>query len=564
MTLYDQYIDEVSKDKIIIGELVKMAVSRHLSDILKSQDDNYPYVFNRERADRAITIAKLHKGTKGREFKGKLIDLQPFQGFLLAMIFGWVKKSDGYRRYTMVYFEVARKAAKSELAALVASIMAIFDGEETAEVYTAATKRDQAKEVFKAAKKMIEYLRADYPEIKDMVKLYRDSVLVSSTDSVIKPLSSDHDSMDGMSVHCAVVDEYHAHKTDALLEVIRSSQGMLTQPLTFVITTAGINIQSPCYELRGYVCDVLKGAIEDDIIFGMIFSLDDPENEWEIEEMWAKSNPMIGVTPKWDFMRGEYNTAKQRGGTKLAQFKTKNLNIWLSGSSEWIPDKYVLQSFMPTDISLEEMRGRSCVAAIDLASDYDITALNLLFPPIDEDQKYRTYRFYFIPDQNALERSERDRVPYLKWIEQGYIQTTVGDVTDYRYLRKFINSLAEIVNIECLGYDAWNSSQLMIELIEDGFTVNKQSLSVTALNAPTEEMGRMYRGGIIESNYDPVYRWMMLNTELEYGYNDNKRPCKNSREEKIDGVIAELISIATLLNRDKWNKNKYGTGVYIG
>lgn len=563
MTLYDQYIDQVSSGEIITGELIQLAVQRHLSDMDKSQDDSYPYIFDRDKADRIIKIAHLHRHTKGREYKGKLFDVQPFQAFLLASLYGWVNRETGYRRFTTIYFEVARKAAKSELAALICNIMAVWDQEQSAEVYTVATKRDQAMEVFKAAKKMSEYLRQDYNTLKDIIQIYRDSVFVTSTDSVIKALSSDYNSMDGMSVHCGIIDEYHSHKTDSLLEIIRSSQGMLVQPLSMVITTAGWNIQSPCYELHEYCADVLRGVIEDDRTLALIYNLDDPETEWEQEEMWIKSNPMIGITPKWDFMRSEYKTAKQRGGTKLASFKTKNLNMWLSSSSEWIPDQYVQDSY-DDEITEASLIGRSCIAALDLASDYDISALVLLFPPEDEGEKYKCLRYYFIPDENARERSERDRVNYLRWIEEGYMITTPGDVTDYNYIRQHILRLSSMYHIDCIGYDAWNSSQLVSDLVSDGHNVHKQSLTVAALNAATEEMGRLYRGRMISSPTDPVYRWMMLNVELEYGYNDNKRPKKNARGEKIDGVISELISIATLLNKDKWNKMTYGTGVYIG
>lgn len=563
MTLYDTYIQDVSSGSVITGELIQLAVQRHLSDVDKSSDDSYPYYFDRDKADRIIKIAHLHRHTKGREYKGKLFNVQPFQAFLLASLFGWVRKDTGYRRYNTVYFEVARKAAKSEMAALICNIMAVWDQEESAEVYTIATKRDQAMEVFKAAKKMSEYLRKDYNTLKDIIKIYRDSVFVSSTDSVIKALSSDYNSMDGMSVHCGIIDEYHSHKSDSLLEIVRSSQGMLTQPLSMVITTAGWNIQSPCYELHEYCADVLRGVIEDDRTLALIYNLDDPESEWEDEEMWIKSNPMIGITPKIDFMHSEYLTAKQRGGTKLASFKTKNLCVWLSSSSEWIPDEYVVDSFDDT-ITEESLIGRTCIASLDLASDYDVSALNLLFPPIDEGEKYKSLRYYFIPDENARERSERDRVNYLKWIESGHMLTTIGDVTDYNAIRHHINSLRERYNIECIGYDAWNSSQLISDLVGDGYNVHKQSLSTTALNAATEEMGRLYRGRMISSPPDPVYRWHMLNTELEYGYNDNKRPKKNSRGEKIDGVISELIGIATMLNKDKWHKHTYGMGVYIG
>jgi len=535
---YLQYMDDVLHEKIVVGRLVRLAVQRQQDDLKRQTDKNFQYYFNERKAKAALTVLSLLTHTTG-DWKGMRFQVQPFQAFRFACIFGWVRKDNEKRRFRRVYCEVARKQGKSEEATAMGIIGLLFDNENTPQIYSAATTREQAKIIFMAAKIMLRQLADMSPAIKQIVKIQREAIYGIKNDGIFKALSSDATTLDGLNPHMALIDEVHEHNDTSVIEVMETGMGARSQPLLYMITTAGFNVEGACYAIRRNCINVLEGKVVDDSLFTVIYTIDE-DDDWADESVWIKANPQIGITPSWEYMRSKYTDAANKGGRAQVEFLTKNLNVWTRSHTTWIKDDTWVS--LGADFTPEQLRGKRCYAGLDLATTTDICALCLLFPPDEDCEKYRVLFHFWCPKDNAIERSKRDRVDYVKWADDGWLTLTPGNTTDYAYIRNEVMSIAETYQLHSVAYDRYNSSQLVIDLLSDGIRMEKFSQSVINMNAPTVDLEKNLLDGTIEHNDNPVMRWMMGNVAIHRDANGNIKINKAKAIEKVDGAVSMVMA----------------------
>ncbi len=557
---YQRYIDGVLSGKLLVCKYVRQAVERQVNDLKRAKKKDFPYEFDEREAARWIAFISALRHTSG-EWKGKSFLVQDFQAFRWACLFGWQRKDGKGRRFRRAYIEVARKQGKTEEAAAVALGGLLIDGEETAQVFSAATTRQQAKIVYGAAKIMSRELKKDSEAADGSIRLLAHRILNTSTDSFFEALSSDAWTLDGLSPHFAIIDEYHAHPTNEVLKVIETGMGARRRPLTYIITTAGFDIESPCFNLRRTAIDILNGSKHDDTFFTAIYTLDEGD-DWNDEKVWVKANPQIGVTPTLEFMRSEYTKAVNEGGQSEVEFKTKNLNVWTSSSKTWIADE--IWQACPVKIDEEALIGRSCYVGLDFASVADFTAACLLFPPeVDsEDGEYILKWFFWIPE-DVLKIRSRDFPDIMKWVvpkrkkadgvmvmptikdatAEKCIFVTPGNVTDYDYLVEEMGRIADLYGVLSVGYDPHNAWQTMAKLQDMGFEMEVFRQGIVSMSAPSKEFERLVKKGCINHGGNGVMRWMMANVLPSIELNENLRLKKMSKHQKIDGVIAAVVAL---------------------
>ena len=533
--LVKEFVDSVGANPLRYNEAVRLCVERHIKDLQSTEN----YYFDEAEAERAIRFVCLLRHTKGAWAKKKFA-LQPFQAFTLWVLFGWRRNDNGARRFRKSYIEIPRKNGKTEFAAAVAIYLAFFDKEEGAEVFTAATKRDQAKICFDACQTMIRHLQHDSARAKETIKAFRNTIFSEQTRSKIEPLSADYDTLDGLNPHCAIIDEYHAHKTDGLLKVIETGMGSRLQPLLFIITTAGFNKESPCFNLRRVCLDILKGSKTDETVFALIFGIEEGD-EWDNEATWEKANPNLGITPYIEYMQSQCTKARNEGRTAEIEFRTKNLNEWTTVASTWISDLVWENAGGAFDAT--ELRGRLCFGGLDLATTRDLSALCLLFPPENEDEKIKVLLWFWCPEENAKTREKSDGVPYSQWAADGYLHLTEGNVTDYNFIKSKIRQLNEEYTLHSIAYDRYNASQLVIDLQDEGARMSPFSQRIGTMSAPTKELERMVADGSLTHGGNPVLAWMNRNVAIKTDADGNIKIDKDKSQEKVDGMVALAMSI---------------------
>lgn len=523
-------------DELVCKE-VRQAVERQARDLERQADPEFPYYFDREEAQRVLSFIGILKCTGG-QWKGKRIPLADFQCWRYAVLMGWRRKDDGYRRFRVAYIEVARKQGKSEEAAALCSYAVVADGEQSGQVFSAATTRQQARIVFKAARIMLRELSKESPSVRKRLQLLANRVVDTPTDSYMESLSSDAWTLDGLSPHVAVVDEYHAHPNDEVVEVLETGMGARTQPLLCIITTAGYNMQGPCYKLRHTAKNILSGVLEDDTLFAIIYTLDEGD-DWKDETNWKKANPNIGVTPKWEFMRAQYRKAATRGKSAEVGFKTKNLNLWVGSSTGWIKDETWMAC--PSKIDLESLRGKVCYGGLDLASTSDFSALCLFFPGLEGDA--HTMLWYFWLPEEAYEDRLSQMPSLLDWRTEGWLEVTPGNVMDYDYILDRVKELAALYEMQMIGVDPYNAKQLVLQMQQAGVPVQEFSQGIMNMSGPTKQFERLVNKGDINHGGNPVLRWMMGNVYLYKDSKENIQVHKGKSQDKVDGVVAAVVAL---------------------
>jgi len=546
MNLAARYINQVTKNKVRVCEYVRLAIERHLSDLKRQSNRSFKYYFDEQEAQRAIDFIKILRHTKGAK-AGQLFDLQPFQAFVAWSVFGWRKKSDGFRRFRKVYKEIARKNGKTEFAAAIALCCFFLDYESGAEIYTAATKRDQASICFDAIKMMVRKLRRDSDSVKKTVGIHTYNIHIVEDGRKIEPLASDYDSLDGLSPHCAIIDEYHAHKTDSLLKVLETGMGARDQPLLFIITTAGTNVESPCYKYRKMCIEVLRGIKQDDSLFAIIYTLDKGD-KYQIKRNWIKANPGLKTILKPDFLPNQLTTAKNEGVTAEIHVKTKNFNIWTTTSTSFISDEKWTAS--GSEFSKNSMRGAECWGGLDLASNKDITAFVLFFPD-EEEAANRLLCWFWCPLDTAKQRSKTDGVDYLQWAKDGWLTLTPGNVVDQKYIIRDILAIAEDYQIKAINYDRWNASQIVIELEDEGAPMFPYGQGYSSMSAPTKELEKQILAKELNHGNNPVLRWMASNVSITSDPADNIKIDKKKSSEKVDGMVSAVMAVAGWMSKSE-------------
>lgn len=518
-----EYADRVLSGDIVVGKPVRMACERHLRDL-----DNPNLRFDEDKADLAIAFFEALTHSKG-EWAGTPVMLEPWQKFIIGSIFGWFR-ADGTRRFRKSYTEVARKNGKSLVAAGVGLLLAFFDGEPGAEVYAAATKRDQAKIVWGEARRMVKANEGLRKRITTLVA----NLHIEQTNSKFEPLGADEDSMDGLNIHGVIIDELHAHKNRKTYDVLNTATGARRQPLMFIITTAGYDRESICWQEHDYGIKILERTIDDESFFAYIATID-PEDDYGDPAVWIKANPNLGISVKVDKIAEAVAKAKAVPGEQNALLRL-HMDVWTQQADRWID----IATYEACDIAFDpdELRGRMCFAGLDLSSTKDISALELWFPPEDEGEPVKVLSQFWVPEDNISTRARNDRVPYDVWVDQEYIKATAGNVVDYDVIRNDINELAKLYDIREIAIDRWNSTQLQTQLAGDGFTVADFGQGFASMTAPTKEIERVILERSIWFGQNPVLKWMFANVAVEQDAAGNLKPSKKLSREKIDGVVA--------------------------
>lgn len=535
MSNYITYAQNVVDGKILACEYVRLSCRRFLDDL-----SNPELEFRPKKVELFIKFASLLKHIKG-EFAGQKVVFEPWQLMIVASIFAIYRRDTGKRKYQASYIEVPRKSGKSFLAAVMCLFALICDGESGAEVLICANSAKQAFEVdFDTVSKLCKQLD---PKGKDL-RLYRDSIRVEKTASKLMVLAADSSRMDGFNCSFGLIDEYHEAKDSSVSDVIRSSMGMRKSPHLCTITTAGFNKQGPCYDLRSYGIDVLKGNKIDESLYVIIYTLD-AGDDWTNERMWKKSTPNLGITNDIDSLRQIVNRARQNPSDEV-ETKTKHFNIWCDSSSVWIPEHILKKCLKKVDLSyFIDKKNYLVYLGFDLASVSDLTALCFLFVDPDEE-KYFFKVFYYLP-RTAIEGKFNSEL-YKYWSSKGYLILTDSPTTDYNYIKNQILYWYEKLDIQGIYYDSWNSTQLVNDLINEGLPMKAFSQSIGHFSRGTKEYERLVLSEKVVIDDNPINRFCHDNVELKVDMNGNCKPIGDHQSKKIDGVIAELTALGGYLD----------------
>lgn len=492
--------------------------------------------YDKAKADRAVKFIENLCHTKGK-WAGKRFWLLPWQEQLIRDIFGIVKP-DGYRQFRTAFVEICKKVGKSELAAAVALYLLYADNEPSAEVYGAAADRQQASIVFDVARQMVEMSPALLKRSKLMTATKR--IVNYGNSGYYQVLSAEVGGKHGFSVSGLVFDEIHTQPNRQLYDVLtKGSSDARQNPLHFIITTAGTDRHSIAYELHTKAVDILEGRRVDPTFYPVVYGLKDDE-DWEDEANWYKVNPSLGYTVDIERLRDAYREAKQNPADEVT-FKWLRLNMWVSSTVAWIPDAIFMKG--NEEIDLAALEGRDCYGGLDLSSTGDITALVLMFPPRDEDEKYILLPFFWVPEETIPQRVKAASVPYDIWEKQGFLLSTEGNVIHYDFIEKFINDLAEKYHICEIAVDRWNATQMIQNLEGDGFTMVPFGQGFASMSGPTKDFYRLLMEGQIIHGGHPVLRWMAGNVVVDTDPAGNIKVTKAKSKEKIDGIVAAIMAL---------------------
>ena len=508
-------------------------------------------VYDKSAADYAVAFIENLCHTKGT-WAGKPFELIDWQEQIIRDLFGTLKPN-GYRQFNTAYIEIPKKQGKSELAAAVALLLTCGDGEERAEVYGCAADRQQAAIVFDVAADMVRMCPALSKRVKILASQKR--LIYTPTNSFYQVLSAEAYSKHGFNIHGVVFDELHTQPNRKLFDVMTKGSGdARMQPLYFLITTAGTDTHSICYETHQKAKDIIEGRKIDPTFYPVIYGADESD-DWTDPKVWKKANPSLDITVGIDKVKAACESAKQNPGEENA-FRQLRLNQWVKQAVRWMPmEKWDKCAF---SVDEDELEGRVCYGGLDLSSTTDITAFVLVFPPLDNEDKYIILPYFWIPEDNLTLRVNRDHVPYDVWERQGYLQTTEGNVVHYGFIEKFIEKLGERFNIREIAFDRWGAVQIVQNLEGMGFTVVPFGQGFKDMSPPTKELMKLVLEQKIAHGGHPVLRWNMDNIYIRTDPAGNIKADKEKSTEKIDGAVATIMA----LDRAIRCGNDHGASVY--
>lgn len=558
VNMANQYARDVLNGKILACKSIQLACQRHLNDLKISLDKDYPYRFDRELAEHACRFVQLLPHSSG-DLAGQKLKLEPWQAFAFSSIFGWVTKKTKKRRFREAYIRVARKNGKSFFAAGIGTYMFCADGENSAEVYCGATTMAQAKKVFTPARQMADRL----PSLRSKfnISVWVDS-LTRPDGSLFAPIAGKPG--DGDSPHCAIIDEYHEHDMDHMYEAMTLGMGARSQPLTLIITTAGTSLESPCYDKDKQVKEMLNGHVPNERLFGLIYELDEGD-DWTDPTNFIKANPNLDVSISFDDLLAEMEVAKQVP-RKVNAFKTKRLNIWVSGKAAFYN---MTQWHAAADKSLryEDFAGEDYYLGLDLAQRLDLNAGVGVFVREIEGKKhyYCISPKFWVPEDTVRSTDPKiaktaDR--YVKFVEMGALEATDGAEADYREILASIIDLQEInkVRISEIPIDPSGATALSHELQDHGFEPISIRQDYTNMSPPMKELEAALAGGRFHHDGNPVLSWCISNVigKNVPGSDDIVRPTKGDKQSKIDGATALFMAIGrAMLNGRASNQSVY-------
>jgi phage terminase large subunit-like protein len=522
------YIEGVQSGELVAGELLKLSVKRYLND-LKNGYELRTGVFNRCCG----FIGKLQHYT-GLS-RGKRFDLEGWQLFIVANIVGLYRTGTNLRKYNYSYIQIARKNGKTFMMAALALYYLLFD-DWAAEVVLSANTFQQSQLMYNVCQTLMAQID---PNLKYHTFHRGKDIIFRSTNSILHTIATKSRGLDGFNVSFAVIDEYHAAADASVRNVLASSMGMRENPHLSVITTAGFNLESVCFQLRNDCVDVLKGLSPDNNTFSAIFELDAGDTiEFSdaAKRKWAKSNPNLGVTVRPDWLEAQVRTS-QEFKTEEVNVITKNFNMWVNGAQAWIDEKHLKFETLPAFKKTDTL----AYVGIDLSSVSDLTAVNYL---IKKNEIYYFDTRYYLPEK-FVTVSNYNKMKFREWAEQGHLTLTPGNVTDYDYILNDLLVYPYLIN--GVYYDTYNATQFAISATMKGMNMVPYSQSQGSFNRPTKEMERLILTGMAVFNPNPLTLYCYRNVKLRQDYMGNVKPDKSDRLNKIDGVIAQLMSLAGYL-----------------
>ncbi|WP_366938245.1 terminase TerL endonuclease subunit [uncultured Brachyspira sp.] len=567
MYSYEEYINKVINKELPVCQAAFLAVKRHLEDIEKSKNNDYPFYFDEDEAKRPITFIQSLVHTKG-EWANHNIILESWEQFIIASIFGWRRKENKLRRYKKAYVQVSRKNGKTTFASGIGNYCFFCDSpaEAGVEIYYIATKKDQAKIAWSESERQIRKAKALN---KEAITYKQTSTITKKKDtaSKSKPLGQDSNTEDGLNPHLVIVDEYHAHPDNELLNVLESGMGARRQPLTFIITTAGFDKTSVCFSEYEYAKQILQGSLNNDEYFCIIYEPDNIKDIWifmseykeklnnnqntqEQEELINniifQANPNINISVKDSYLKSRLFEGLDKP-VQRTDILTKNLNVWTQASEVWISSDRWLKSYLHQNININELKGKRACIGLDLATTRDIAAYVLCFDTVDNDPYILLPRF-FMPKENIRQRSKEDRVPYELWASQGLITLTNGDIIDFDIIESSILQDAKDFEIIEIAYDPWKAIEIITHLESEGFKMQqvRQSFAVGGLSEGTSLFEKTIDERKLLHGNNPVLNWMISCCEVKTDGRDNYLPVKPDRRrsyKRIDGVVASIMAL---------------------
>lgn len=558
------YAEDVVDGRVLAGNLVRLACKRHLKDLEKSLRKSYPYTFDPDYAGFACQFIEALPHTKGkwavaRHGVSRNIRLEPWQIFFIACLFGWIHKATGLRRFRKAYLCVPRKNGKSIIAAGIGLLMLAADEEQGAEVFSGATSEKQAWEVFRPARLMA--LQTPGLRKRFGVRVNAKSLHVFRTGSRFEPVIGDPG--DGASPSCAIVDEFHEHKDDNLYDTMLTGMGSRDQPLMLVITTAGTDLAGPCFALQDDVSQILRGLVQDDEQFGIIYSVDE-DDEWTTEKALRKANPNYGVS-----VSGEYLASRQaeaiRSSRKQNTFKTKHLNIWCGARSPWM-NLEAWEAVKDVSLRIEDFLREPCWIGLDLSSKIDLSAAVKIFvrklptpirnpetgeTSLQELDHYYAFGRYYVPEERVLEPEKKH---YAGWVAEGFLIQTGGAVIDHNRIELDLVDDSEKYQLEEVGFDPYGATQLVSNLQDlHGIDTVEIPQGVKHLSDPMKWVEAMVLAGRFHHDGNPVFTWAVANVTARVDGNENVYPRKERPENMIDPAVAAIMAMArAMVGESRW------------
>lgn len=523
---YEKYIQDVESGKIVTGNLIKCAVRRFRE--FEAREDIY---FDKKCVDAGIEFISLIKHYLGKH-AGEPFVLSPWEAFIFAYIFGFKWKDSGLRVVRSVYIEMARKQGKSAFTAAISLYMLLVDGEASPEIVLCANSREQAKIILAITQNFSKSLDRN----GKVLKQYRQEIDCKANNGFIKIISSDASKGDGMNISFFCEDEFHEAKDRRLYDVLASSQGMRTQPLAMTITTAGYNLDGPCYDMHTLGVEILNGVKQDDKQAFFIFNLD-PEDDWQDPDVWIKANPNLGVTVTKEFIAGEIKKAVNDSTAEVG-VKTKTLCQWVQSKLTWIPREIIAKQMAPVD--LQDYAGQFCIIGVDLSTVSDFSSISVFLPPVDGGP-YVFKSYTFLPEETI--REHPNKILYEKFIQEGTMIVTDGNVINYDFIAAKINEISQICPVSAIYYDKYNATQWAITMTDLGYNLIPFGQGVSNYNGCTKEFERLAREGSLLIDKSSNVLWQFGNVFLKVDSQGNAKPSKESYSKKIDSVISMTTAL---------------------
>ncbi|MBQ6498190.1 MAG: terminase large subunit [Bacilli bacterium] len=522
------YYNLIVSGKIEVSKKVKKQYEMIINDL----NNPNKYHFDIDKATRPITfIEKFCKHSKG-QWAGKPVVLDLWQKAIIQTIFGFVDDK-GFRRYRECFIVVARKNGKSTLLSAIGLYMLFADHEGGAQICCVASKKDQAKIVFEEAKNMVSQSKL----LQKHIRKRKSDLYVDLTFSTFEPLASDSNTLDGLNMHCGILDEVHAWKDRNIYDVSKQSMGARQQPLLVSISTAGFireNIYDSLYELSE---DILNGIKKDERFLSFIYELDS-RSEWTVQKKWIKANPGLGTIKGIDYLKEQVKRARN-DKNYLPTLLTKDFNIRETGVGSWLTFETVENKEV---FKLEDLRNCYGIGGVDLSSVGDLTCASCL---IRKDTKLFLSQMYFIPEERAEQHEREDKVPYKIWKEQGYIRFCSGNMVNFSDVTAWFNELRDKYNIYTVwvGYDQWGANQWADEMKQNGYVLEPVIQGARTMSTPMKILASDLADKKVNYNNNPILKWCLTNTQVEVDKNDNIRPVKGKNsKQRIDGAVSLIDS----------------------